>query len=294
MTAGKPLIVAIRMNANPVQSDQRLRIGAVSYLNTKPLVSGLEARLPDAEIVFDLPSRLADQLSAGQLDVALVPSIEFSDHPEWSIVSDACIGCRGPVLSVKLMFRVSPASVRTLALDEGSRTSAVLSQILLHELHGVRPQLTTLPIGSSPVDSEADAVLVIGDRAMTNPRDENSARPFIEVWDLGDRWCRWAELPFVFAMWLARPGVYCDDVAAALAEARDEGCRNLSEIARKESVSMHLPEPLVYEYLDRNLYFTLDPKQRAGLDLFYRHAAKLGLITHIPEVFTDDCPTRSS
>lgn len=282
------------MNQSTIHSDQRPRIGAVSYLNTKPLVYGLQERLPEARLTFDLPSRLADQLSAGQLDVALVPSIELSDHPEWTIVSDACIGCRGPVLSVKLMFRVPPDRVKTLALDEGSRTSAVLAQILLHELHGVRPQLLSLPIGSSPAETEADAVLVIGDRAMSDDQYLHTDRPFLELWDLGDRWCRWAELPFVFAMWVARPGIYVDELVQALSAARDEGCRNLPEISQRESPAMQLPEPLVHEYLDRNLYFTLDHKQRAGLDLFYRHAAKLGLISHVPEVVTDDCPTRSN
>ena len=100
-----------------------LRIGAVNYLNTKPLVCGLEQLAPQAEIVFDLPSRLADGLAAGQLDVALIPSVEIFQNPTYTLVSDACIACRGPVLSVKLFSRVPPAEIRTLALDEGSRTS---------------------------------------------------------------------------------------------------------------------------------------------------------------------------
>ncbi len=274
--------------------DSPLRIGAVSYLNTKPLVHGLQGRLPDAELIFDLPSRLADRLNSGELDVALVPSIAFTEHPEWSIVSDACIGCRGPVLSVKLMFRVPPESVKTLALDEGSRTSAVLAQILLHQLHGVRPQLTSLPIGDSPTGADADAVLVIGDRAIYDLSNEQQQRPFLEVWDLGDRWCRWAELPFVFAMWIARPGYFSETLADALSAARDEGCRCLQEISRRESVKMGLPEEMVFEYLDRNLYFTLDKQQLAGLDLYYREAAKLDLISNVPQVISDDCPTRTT
>ncbi len=254
-----------------------MRIGAVNYLNTKPLVHGLSARLPEAEIVFDLPSRLADRLAAGELDVALVPSIALARHPEWKIVSDACIGCRGPVLSVKVMFRVPPAEVRTLALDEGSRTSAVLAQILLHQLHGIRPKMTSLPIGELAIDASADAVLVIGDRAICS--DDCS---FVEVWDLGDRWCRWSELPFVFAMWVARPGVDTSKVAAAFCAARDEGCLHLTEIANEQSTAMQLPRELLYEYLHRNLYFRLDKQQRQGLDLFYQQAAELELIPAAP------------
>src|SRR5262245_53693445 len=109
---------------------RKLRVGAVNYLNTKPLVYRLERFAPQAEIVLDLPSRLADDLAAGRLDVALIPSIEYFQSPGYSIVSDACIACRGPVLSVKLFSRVPPAEIRSLALDEGSRTSATLVRIL--------------------------------------------------------------------------------------------------------------------------------------------------------------------
>lgn len=271
-------------NDSKNQNVGRLRIGAVNYLNTKPLVYGLADRLPEAEIIFDLPSRLADRLAAGELDVALVPSITLVDHPEWAIVSDACIGCLGPVLSVKIMFRVPPAQVRTLSLDEGSRTSAVLAQILLHQLYNIRPELTNLPIGASAVDDSADAVLVIGDRAISN--DDSS---FVEIWDLGDRWCRWSELPFVFAMWVARPGIDTIDVATALSAARDEGCQHLAEITREQSAKMQLPTELIHEYLHRNLYFRLDKQQLAGLDFFYQQAASLGLITTAPVSY---CPAR--
>src|SRR5213595_1790687 len=104
----------------------RLKVGAVTYLNTKPLVHQLERFAPQIDLRFDLPSCLADDLAAGQLDVALIPSIEYFQDPGYSIVSDACIACRGPVLSVKLFSRVSVPQIQSLALDEGSRTSAAL------------------------------------------------------------------------------------------------------------------------------------------------------------------------
>ena len=124
------------MNAHP-----KLRIGAVSYLNTKPLIYGIERFAPQAELVLDYPSRLADDLARGRLDVALIPSIEFFHDPSYSIVSDACIACRGPVLSVKLFSRGPIEAIRTLALDEGSRTSVALVRILLAERYGVRPRI---------------------------------------------------------------------------------------------------------------------------------------------------------
>ncbi|MDP7206159.1 MAG: menaquinone biosynthesis protein, partial [Pirellulaceae bacterium] len=201
-----------------------LRIGAVSYLNTKPLVYGLEQLLPSAQLIYDLPSRLADDLAAGQLDVALIPTVEVFQDPSYQVVSDACIACRGPVLSVSLLSRCRREAIRSLALDEGSRTSVALVQILLREQYGVTPSLLPLPIGMEAQDVDADAVLVIGDRAIHAAQDG-----FVEAWDLGEEWCRWSGLPFVFAMWTARGGLDLDlgPVEEALQAARDAGVANL-------------------------------------------------------------------
>ena len=115
----------------------RLRVGAVQYLNTKPLVHGLAKH--GIEFGVDLPSRLADRLANGQLDVALIPSIELFRGDRYRVISDACIACRGPVMSVKLFFRTQPGKVARLAVDEGSRASAALARILLAERFGVPP-----------------------------------------------------------------------------------------------------------------------------------------------------------
>ncbi len=251
--------------------DTKLRIGAVSYLNTKPLVYRLDELAPWAEIVYDLPSRLADGLSAGRLDVALIPSIEFFQDPTYTIVSDACIGCRGPVLSVKLLSRRPIEKIRSLALDEGSRTSVALVQILLQQRFGIRPQLEPLPIGARVQDTAADAILLIGDRAIHPPADA-----FVAEWDLGDQWCRWAELPFVFAMWVARAGADLQGVDAALSEARDAGVANLEAIARAEADKVGLTYERCLSYLRDNLYFYFGEREQRGLELFYRHAAELG------------------
>ena len=255
--------------ANPT-----VRIGAVSYLNTKPLVYGLHEHLPDAEIIYDLPSRLADQLSAGQLDVALIPSIEYLQDPGYRIISDACIGCRGPVYSVQLMSRKPLDSIETLALDEGSRTSAAMVQILLKHRVNRMPQLEPFPIGSDISELSSDAILVIGDRAMHLSHDG-----FHEVWDLGEQWCQWANLPFVFAMWVAR-GSFEDfeRVQDALSVARDRGLKHLPEIARQESPHVGLTQSQCHDYLLNNLYFFLGPEEQQGLDLFFEEAQKLELL----------------
>ena len=263
-----------------------MRIGAVSYLNTKPLVYGLDAAHADYDLVFDLPSRLADDLSAGKLDVALIPSIEFFRNPEYTIVSDACIGCRGPVLSVKLLSRVPMHKIRTLALDEGSRTSVALVRILLQQRLGLTPELHPFPIGSSLEDITTDAALLIGDRAMHLP-----ATGFVEQWDLGDHWCRWSELPFVFAMWVARSSLTVGRLSDVLAIARDAGVNHLDEIARVEAPLVGLTERECREYFVDNLHFYLGERERQGLEMFYQHAVELDLAPAGREIRFDDCTT---
>ena len=249
------------------------RIGAVQYLNTRPLVHGLAAQ--GLHVVYDLPSRLADRLARRELDVALIPSIELFRGDGYRVVSDACIGCRGPVMSVKVFFRTSPARVARLAVDEGSRTSATLARILLAERFAVRPEVELLPIGSGFDDTSADAVLLIGDRAIGSSRGS-----FQLVWDLGDEWVRWRGLPFVFAVWAAHRGVRraaLAEIEPLLAAARDSGKANLGAIASAEAAAHGLTVPQCLGYLRDNLHYDLGPRERAGLAAFYDHAVAVDL-----------------
>lgn len=253
-------------------SSRSLKVGAVSYLNTKPLVFGLERIAPEVQLVYDVPSRLADELAAGRLDVALIPTIEFFRDPRYAIVSDACIACRGPVLSVKLFCRKPFDDIRTLALDDGSRTSVALARILLKERFGLEPTLARLSVEASIEATDADAVLLIGDRAMHSPPGR-----FTAVWDLGDEWNRWSKLPFVFAMWTARPGVELGALDMALRAARDEGVAHLEEIAESEAAPLGLTQPQCLGYLRDNLHFYLGDREQQGLELFYERAVSMGL-----------------
>jgi len=250
-----------------------MRIGAVSYLNTKPLVYRLEEIAPQMTVVYDLPSRLSDQLAAGALDVALIPSIEYFQGTNYRVVSDACIACRGPVLSVKLLSRTPLAEIRSVALDEGSRTSVALVRILLQQRFGLTPSLATLPIGADTGQVNTDAVLLIGDRAIHPPLQD-----FVEQWDLGEQWCRWAQLPFVFAMWTARMEVDPEPLAKVLGQARDEGVAHLSSIATDQASQVGLSPDECLSYLRDNLYFYLGESERRGLELFRSHATALQLI----------------
>ena len=261
-----------------------VRIGAVNYLNSKPLIEGLAELLPDAELSLDYPSRLADDLEAGRLDVALVPSIEVLRHPNYEVVSDACVATRGPVMSVKLYSRVPFGMIRSLALDAGSRTSAALVRIMLRERYGVTPRLEPFPFEQSPSATRADALLMIGDRAMHQPEGE-----FVATWDLGEEWLRWSGLPFVFAVWAARAGTELSTVEEALGRARDLGLARASAIAKREAPLLGLSEATAYNYLTKNLHFRIGPAERSGLRLFSRLAARSELIPEGVELVFRDC-----
>jgi len=262
----------------------RPRVGAVNYLNSKPLIEGLSATACGVELVLDYPSRLADQLARGQLAVALVPSIACLLDRAYEVVTDACVAARGPVLSVKLYSRVPCAAIKRLALDEGSRTSAALVRILLAERHGVFPDVEPLPLEATLSDTSADAVLLIGDRAIHRP-----AETFAETWDLGEVWRQQTGLPFVFAMWAARRGAALESVERALTAARDLGESRLAEIARRESRLLGVPERVCLDYLTRNLYYRLGPDERRGLATFHELTVKHGLAPQGVDLVFKNC-----
>ncbi len=260
-------------NASPdAAANRAVRIGAVSYLNSKPLVENLTELLPDASIQLDYPSRLADELSAGRIDVGLIPSVECFYRPGYEVISDACVATHGPVLSVKLYFRKHPGAVRRLALDEGSRTSAALARIMLLERFGVAPERMPLPIDQTTAAPDVDAFLLIGDRAMHTPAEQ-----FHTVWDLGDEWLRWTGLPFVFAMWVAPENVASEALARQLCAARDLGVKRLHLIAEREASKLGLSAETAEAYLRDNLFFRLRSAERSGLKLFQQLAVQTGL-----------------
>lgn len=249
------------------------RIGAVTYLNSRPLIEGLEEILTSDQFRLDYPSRLADDLHHDRLDVALIPSIEYFQAPDYRIISDACVATRGPVLSVKLYSRVPLGEIRTLALDEGSRTSAALSRVMLAERYGVFPKLESLPLSLSTRETRSEAILLIGDRAIHAPEES-----FEVVWDLGEEWVNWTGLPFVFAMWVGRQRFAQPALENLLSSARDRGLASLDRIASRESLRLNLSESLVKNYLKENLHFQLGSAEKKGLELFQQLASQLGLI----------------
>jgi chorismate dehydratase len=250
----------------------RIRIGAVEYLNTKPLICDLDLLAPEAELVLELPSRLAVDLAAGKLDVALIPVIEYFRAGNYTLLPNIAIASRGPVLSVTVFSRVPWPKIRSIALDEGSRTSATLARILLKRRYHVAAEIVPLPMEQPAEDVSADAVLLIGDRAM------RAALPgFAYSYDLGQEWQDWTGLPFVYAAWAVRPGVDLGPVAGALEEAKRRGQERVAQIAYFEARRLELDPAFCRRYLTNIISFDLGPKEVAGLWHYYELARDLGL-----------------
>ncbi len=249
-----------------------IRIGAVNYLNTKPLICDLEELAPEAELILDVPSRLADLLAEGRLDVALIPVIEYFRSGDYSVVPNLSIATRGPVLSVTLFSRVPWVKIKRVALDAGSRTSAALTQILLRKRYGVVPEVVPLPLNRDAEEVDADAVLLIGDRAM------RACLPgFAHAFDLGQEWFDWTGLPFVYAFWAVRPGVELGGIADALAEAKRRGLERVGPIAAREAPRLGLDAGFCRRYLQSIIHFDLGPREQAGMLHYYKLACELGL-----------------
>ncbi len=249
-----------------------IRIGAVNYLNTKPLIHDLERLAPQATLSLDYPSRLADQMERGELDVALIPVIEVFRAGNYRLVPNIAIASSGPVLSVTLFSRVPWGEIRKVALDEGSRTSAALTQVILRKKYGVQPDLVPLFLDRQAEQIDADAALLIGDRAM------HACLPgYRFAYDMGQEWHDWTGLPFVYAAWAVRAGVDLGSTLDALYESKRLGCENVGVIAAREAPLLKLDAGFCRRYLTNIIRFDLGPRELAGLKHYAALAGELGL-----------------
>ena len=249
------------MHASWKRPESQWRLGAVSYLNAKPLIAGLNLD-PRIELICDVPARLPELLDEGAVDAALVPVIDLV-HPEraWQIVSDACIGCDGETLTVRVFSRVPADSVGKLHVDGESHTSVALAAIIWRELYGT--QLEIVPFAGSETVDECEAILLIGDKVVTNTLLDYE----IET-DLGSAWKSLTSLPFVFAVWAAPRSAEVAELAERLSRAKNEGVRAAEFIAADLGPGMGWPAALAKRYLTTRLNFTLGPRQREGMTRF--------------------------
>lgn len=249
-----------------------LRLGAVSYLNTKPLVYGLDAHPDQFEVRFDVPSRCAELLHEDSVDLGLIPAIEYL-RGEYAIVPDVSIASDGDVATVAVFTRTSIRRIETLALDLSSRTSVALTRVLCAKKWNITPKFTPSEPDLEAMLRRADAALVIGDPAFAiDPHKHN-----VEKIDLGAEWKALTGLPFVYAMWVGRPGAASAAQCRALQAARDRGLKNLPAIAKQESDGDPVYERKALAYLRDNLKYGLGSAEQQGLRRFHELAVEVGV-----------------
>ena len=249
----------------------RVRVSAVSFLNARPLVEGLDRRDDLFDLRFDLPSACAARLHAGEVDLGLIPAIEYLGG-DYRFVPGMAIGSDGPILSVAVFTTRPIERVARLALDTSSRTSAALCRILCAKQWGIAPAFVPAAPSLPAMLAAADAALVIGDPALAI----DPAAHGVEKIDLGAAWQALTGLPFVYAAWTGRSGALGPRHLAALAEARDAGLAALDTIAASAAGGDPRQAPLLAAYLRDNLSYTFGERDRAGLERFFELAAEVG------------------
>ena len=259
----------------------RLRVGAVSFLNTKPLIYPIlnEAIYTDFEFSIDTPSRLALSLSRGDIEVGLISTIEYfranPSHASYCILPDIAIASHGSVQSIQLYSRVPISEIQRIGLDTASRASIALLKILLAEKYRISPAFTTCRPTVNPKrvlqdrpDPPFDAILLIGDPAL---RHLGSTAYNL---DLGEAWHQLTGLPFVYACWVARTEAQLGDLTEVLLESKTRGIAQIPEIAQIEARKLGLPEKLCRNYLQHHIKYDLDAPAIKGLELYYKYAVK--------------------
>ena len=250
-----------------------VRLGAVDYLNVRPLVDGLDRHPDQVTLRFDVPSVCAALLAAGEIDLGMVPSITLFDRPGDRVVPGVCIGSDGPVASVALFTRKPIREVRSVALDTSSRTSVVLTRILCARRFEIAPDFVPHAPDLAAMLARADAALLIGDPALFVA----DAAQATEKIDLGAEWTTMTGLPFVWAFWAGRADAADAGIVALLQEAAEHGMSRSDEVAAAYCADRPDRIPLARRYLRENLTFRLSGRALEGLRTYYQEAAALGL-----------------
>jgi chorismate dehydratase len=264
-----------RAGATASASAKAVRLGAVSYLNVEPIIHGLD-RDPRFTLRREVPSRVAERLHAGEIDLGTIPSIEYA-FGDYAIVPGIAIGSRGPVRSVNLYHSVPLAGLKRVALDTSSRTSVALLKVLLRERLGRDPEYVEMAPSLDAMLGAADGALLIGDPALY-------VEGAVEHLDLGLAWQRATGLPFVYAFWAGPLGVVDESGVAALQAALESGRKAVRQIAEGYPGHGAGHERTNEAYLTEHIQFDLGAAEQEGLREFYRRAFALGLIPRVPEL----------
>jgi predicted solute-binding protein len=273
----------------PPNSRKKLKISAVSYLNTAPLIWGHlhGPQQGQFDLSFCVPSQVADRLASGQADIGIVPCAELI-RLGLEYVPDVGIACRGPVRSILLVSKVEPSAIRTLAADSSSRTSIQLARVILERRYGARPSIQKMLPDIPAMLASSDAALIIGDPALRLKRRE---LPF-RILDLGEEWLQLTSLPMVFAVWAAKPQTITRTVRQSFIDSCRFGLEHLEDVIASAPASHGVCETLAREYLTRHIVFELTEQDRAGLQRFLEWSGEDAALCY-PEISSYAEPHRS-
>jgi chorismate dehydratase len=250
-----------------------VRIGAVVYLNARPLTWALDAAPDRWRVRYDVPSVCAQLLHDGHVDLGLIPSIEYLQRPDYRFVPGVGIGSRGEIATVALYTSKRIEDVRTLALDTSSRTSVALTRVLCAKRFGIAPRFVPHKPDLAAMTQACDAGLLIGDPAFEADHVSRGLRKI----DLGAEWTAMTGLPFIYAAWTGRPGAVNAADVDALQRAQAEGVAATAAIAAEYGRGDTQVTERATRYLRDNVKYGLGPEEAAGLQLFLDYAAELGL-----------------
>jgi len=254
-----------------------LRVGSVPYLVGRPLDAALEGE-PGFQLTRAVPARLVEELRAGELDVALVSSIELFRRPGYSYLEGAAITGFGFVASVQVFLRRPLDTLRTVALDPASSTAQALTRVMLTEraqrAGRPAPEFLALPEDKDPASAAADAWLAIGDPALRTYLGPDCPPLF----NPSEAWSTDRGLPFVFAAWIVRPGLELDESQlAAFARAREHGLDQLERLAEEAGRAWGLPLGPCRRYFASECRYEPGEELGPALFAFRDAAAALGL-----------------
>lgn len=275
---------------------RRLRISAISYLNTAPLMWDFEHGEAGRQfdISYTLPSGCAQALAEGTADIGIIPAAAYAQIPGLQVLPDVAIASRRAVRSILLVSKVPIEQVRTVALDTSSMTSVALTKILFEKWLGGGRTFTAMAPDMDRMLAANDAGLVIGDPALKIDRSR------YRTLDLAEEWIRHTGKPFVFAFWAVRGVALSEadpslDLATIFRDSRDHGlaASSLHQIAREWAPRLDLGEGDVRSYLTENIHYQLDAGCLEGLQLFYRSAAEIGALPKEPQLQFADSPRES-
>jgi chorismate dehydratase len=250
-----------------------VRVSAVGYLNARPLVYGLERRPERFAVSFDVPSACAARLHSGDVDLGLIPSVEYL-RGDYRVVPDLAIASRGAVASVAVFSRRPLVQARSIALDTGSRTSVAMLKVLCAERFGIAPEFIPLEPDLDAMLARADAALLIGDPALWT---DAPARGLLKV-DLGTEWTAHTGLPFVWAFWAGPENAIDAEGVLQMIEARDRGVGAVDEIAAAYAPGDRTRAARAADYLRTNVYFRFGDSEAEALQRFYSSARRLGIV----------------